>query len=80
VPTDPVTPDTPTDPEPPAEPTPPPSEDVTQIEIGVLEVIELGVGDCTGVNLIGTVVGCEPETSGPVGIEIVLPGLPPLGL
>jgi len=50
------------------------------VSVGVGGAVEVGAGDCSGVNLGGTVLGCDPETTGPITIVADLPGLPPLGL
>lgn len=78
-------PDTADPPPPPAGPgtPPPPSDPAAQITVGVGDAVAVTVGaDCTGVELLGTVIGCPPpESDAPLTLDTgtVLPGLP-LGL
>jgi hypothetical protein len=55
---------------------PPAPEQVTQVGLGVPGVVEVGAGECTGVDLGGAVIGCDPQTTEP--LEVQRPGLPPL--
>jgi hypothetical protein len=56
-------------------PAPPPApEQAPQVGAGVPGVVEVGVGACTGVEIVGTVIGCDPQTGAP--LEVELPGLP----
>lgn len=55
-------PPAPGDPAPP--PPPPPSEPAAQITVGVGDALSVAVGDeCTGLELLGTVIGCSPPDS-----------------
>jgi hypothetical protein len=67
----------------PGTPPPPPSDPAPQITVGVGDALAVTVGaECTGVELLGTVVGCPPpESDAPLALDTAtaLPGLP-LGL
>jgi hypothetical protein len=82
--TNPGVPSTPTNPAAPGPaPSPepePPADDATQVSVDVGDDVQVGVGECTGVDLGGTVVGCDPPTSGESSVVVDLPGLPPIGL
>lgn len=73
------------EPPPPSAPDPAPQAAGTgsQLNVGVLgsDGVAVGVGDCTGVNVLGTAIGCDPAAGAPLDITIETGGLlPPISL
>ena len=77
-----VTEPAPTEPTAPTEPAPEPAaEPVAEVTIGLGDVAVVVGDECTGIDLAGTVLGCDPETSGePLEVSTGGSLLPPLGL
>lgn len=83
----PPAPPTPARDTPPPPPPPPPAPEAvgtgTQVNVNVLgsDGVAVGVGDCTGVNVLGTAIGCDPATGAPLDVTIETGGLlPPISL
>jgi hypothetical protein len=68
----------------PGEPAPPPgpSEPAAEVTVGVGDTLAVTIGDqCTGLELLGTVIGCPPpESDSTITLDTGGTLLPDLGL
>jgi hypothetical protein len=70
-------------PPPPPDPAPEAASPASQVNVSVLgsDGVAVGLGDCTGANVLGTAIGCDPATGAPLDVTIETGGLlPPISL